>query len=137
MEKLLRIFDVRFIRFLIAGVLNTLFGFLIYSALIIAGVPVSIALLGSTVVGTFFNFVTTGKYVFRDLTPARLPRFLLCYLLVYCVNLMLIALLMKWIGSKILAQALLALPIALISYTLMARIVYVGALRKDSTNDGN
>lgn len=128
--------DARFVRFLIAGALNTLFGFLVYSVLIIADIPVSLALFGSTVAGALFNFITTGGYVFRDLTPARLPRFLMCYALVYCVNLVLIALLTKWIGSKILAQAFLVLPMALFSYILMARLVFVGISRK-SSEDGN
>ena len=113
-----------FLRFLIAGCLNTLFGFLVYSGLILAGAPVWLALAGSTVVGTFFNFFTTGGYVFRDLSLARLPRFLACYILVFGVNLELIGAMTHLLGDKILAQGVLALPMAGLSYFLMARFVF-------------
>lgn len=111
-------------RFLVAGGINTIFGFVIYSLSIAAGVAVWLALLASTLSGTIFNFFTTGGYVFRQLSPRRFPRFIVCYLLVYGINLMFIELVSAWLSSKIVAQAILVFPMALLSYFLMGRFVF-------------
>lgn len=111
-------------RFLVAGGVNTLFGFVVYSIFILAGAAVWLALLGGMLSGTVFNFFTTGGYVFRELSLARFPRFLVCYLLVYGINLGLIELFSMWMSSQILAQAIITLPIAFLSYFLMARFAF-------------
>lgn len=114
----------RFIRFLIAGGVNTLFGFAVYSAAISTGTAVWLSLLAGTLAGTVFNFFTTGGYVFRELSLTSFYRFIICYLLVYVINLVLIDLLSKWVGNKIVCQLILTLPMAIFSYLLMARYVF-------------
>ena len=111
-------------RFLVAGGVNTLFGFVVYGLLIAAGLAVWLALLVGMLLGTVFNFLTTGGYVFRELSPARFPRFVLCYLLVYFINLELIELTLTLLNNKILSQAILVFPMAILSYFLMARYVF-------------
>ncbi len=114
----------RFIRFLFAGGVNTLFGFAVYSALILAGIAVWLALLAGTLLGTIFNFFTTGGYVFRDISRARVPRFVICYLILYGINFILLDGLSGWLDDKIIAQAILIIPMALLSFFLMARFVF-------------
>lgn len=116
--------ESRFLRFLVAGGVNTLFGYAVYGAGIIAGAPVWLALLIGMLAGTAFNFVTTGGYAFRQLALRRYPRFVACYLVVYGVNLGLFRLLSLWIRSELGVQALLLVPLALLSYMLMARFVF-------------
>lgn len=115
-----------FVRFLIAGGINALFGFMVYAAAIGLAAAAWLALLIGNIAGIAFNFFTTGGYVFRQLSASRLPRFVLCYLLVYVANLALLQLLVAWTGSKLLSQLALTLPVAVLSYTLMARIVFTG-----------
>jgi putative flippase GtrA len=79
-----------FLRFGVAGVANTAFGFGAYSALVLLGIPVSVSLLVATVIGILFNFLTFGAFAFRQLDLRRLPRFLLAYTVVYLVNLALL-----------------------------------------------
>ena len=114
----------RFVRFLVAGVINTLFGFVVYSISIMAGMEVWLALLAGMLSGTLFNFLTTGAYVFRELSIARFPRFVICYLLIYFINFMLLDLLSLWLNNKIVSQAIVTFPLALLSYFLMARFVF-------------
>lgn len=114
----------RFVRFLLVGALNTLFGFAVYSALIVLGTTIWLALFAGTLLGTVFNFFTTGGYVFRDISLHRFPRFVVCYLLLYGVNLVLLEWLSLMLGDKILSQAILILPMALLSFFLMARFVF-------------
>jgi len=114
----------RFLRFLLAGGINTLFGFVVYCAAIYLGAPVWLALLTGTILGTLFNFFTTAGYVFRKLTISRLPRFITCYAVVYAINLGLIHLLLPWLDDERLCQLVLVGPVAVISYLLMARFVF-------------
>lgn len=118
------LFNIRFVRFAIAGAVNTLFGFAVYCIGLFAGLPVWAALLVGTVAGTIFNFLTTAGFVFRQLTLSRLPRFLFCYVLVYVLNLGLIRALSLWLHDEKLSQLVLVFPVALFSYLLMSRIVF-------------
>lgn len=91
---------------------------------IVSGLVVWQALLAGILVGVFFNFFTTGGYVFRDLTAIRFLRFVVAYLLVYMVNLGSVVLLSLWIDSVIWIQTILSIPVALGSYFLMSRFVF-------------
>lgn len=116
--------DNTFVRFLIAGGINTAFGFCVYSVSILWGLLVWQALLAGMLAGVVFNFVTTGGYVFRDMTAQRLLRFIAAYLLVYWINLGLTELLSHWIDDAILIQLIVVIPMALGSYLLMSRWVF-------------
>lgn len=120
------------LRFLVAGAVNTLFGFLVYSAAILFGATIWFALLLGQVCGTIFNFFSTGGYVFDDLRLARVPRFLICYAVVYAGNLKLIDWMTSWVGDPIVAQGILTLPVALLAYVLMSRFVFAHAQRSTS-----
>lgn len=78
------------VRFGIAGMVNTAFGFGVYSGLVLLGVVPSIALFVATVIGVLFNFLTFGGFTFRRLDAHRLPRFLVAYALIYLFNLALL-----------------------------------------------
>jgi putative flippase GtrA/SAM-dependent methyltransferase len=128
--------DSTFLRFLVAGSINTIFGFCIYSFSIFWGLLVWQALLAGMLAGVVFNFVTTGGYVFRDLTAQRFLRFVVAYLLIYGVNLGLIVQFSRWLDSPVLIQAIVTIPIAIGSYLLMSRFVFQSRQRKahDSTS---
>ena len=113
-------------RFLIAGAANTVFGFAVYSVFILSGVAAWFALMGGMVIGTLFNFMTMGKYVFEDPTYARAPRFLICYAIVYGINLQALEWLSTVLVDEILSQAILALPMAVIAFSLMKTFVFIG-----------
>jgi len=114
----------RWLRFLAAGALNTLFGFAVYSAAIVLGAPVWAGLVISNTCGVAFNFFTTGGYAFQNRLLERFPRFALSYLALGLVNWLLIDWLGAWVHGPITAQALLAAPLALLSYSLLVRFVF-------------
>lgn len=114
----------RFLRYLIAGGANTLFGFAVYSALILAHVVPWLALLLANVAGVLFNFMTAGVYVFRTKLQGRLPRFVAAYGVVYLVNLAAVSVLRQWSSNEIVSQAILTLPMAVLSYLLLQRFVF-------------
>jgi putative flippase GtrA len=76
----------QFVRFVLVGVLNTAFGYGIYGLFLWVGVGLPLSLLGATVLGVLFNFVTTGRLVFRDFAWHRLPAYLVTYALLWLVG---------------------------------------------------
>jgi len=113
-----------FLRFLIAGSFNTLFGLAAYSLLILAQAPPWLALLLGLIAAVLFNFFTISAYAFRDLALKRLPRFILAYAIIYLTNLCCLQGLRTWIAHPILAQLVLTPPMSLLSYALMKGLVF-------------
>ncbi len=116
----------QFLRFLVAGGVNTLFGFGVNIAALLAGLPVWAAMLVGTVAGVAFNFFTHGSYAFRDRSARRLPRYLLGYAIVYAVGLGAFHILHFAVPGPgpIECQAMLVIPMALLSYLIMSRFVF-------------
>jgi len=114
----------KIMRFLVAGVSNTIFGLAVYSICISIGIEVWIALLISMLFGIAFNFFTIAGYTFRELSPANLQRFIMSYLILYGINLILISLISLWVNNKILSQAIVTIPLAFLSYFLMNKYVF-------------
>ncbi|WP_233234449.1 GtrA family protein [Bordetella sp. LUAb4] len=122
-----RLFDVRVFRFLLVGVLNSLFGFVVFSTIAYLGGHTWLALLGGNVAGIVFNFLTIGGIVFRDLSARRLLRFIAAYLGLFLLNLEAISSVTRGIEiDRILAQALLTAPMAVLSYLIMSKFVFAG-----------
>jgi len=114
----------QFLRFLVAGGVNTLFGFGVNIAVMLAGSPVWLSMLTGTVAGIAFNFFTHGSYAFRDLSAKRLPRYLVGYAVVYLIGLGAFHVLQLVVRGPIACQTLLVIPMALVSYLIMSRFVF-------------
>ena len=113
-------------RFVLAGLANTAFGFVVYSLAILVGAPVWGALLAGVVAGVVFNYVTIGGYAFRQLSWRNFPAFVSCYATVYLANLGLIEVLSRHGMGVIIAQALVTVPLAALSYLMMRFMVFNG-----------
>ena len=114
----------QFLRFLVAGGVNTLFSFGVNIGAMVAGLPVWLSMLIGTLAGIAFNFFTHGGYAFRDLSARRLPRYLLGYVVVYFVALAAFHALQLVVPGPIACQVLLVVPMALLSYLIMSRFVF-------------
>ncbi len=116
--------DRQFVRFLLAGLANTLFGLTVYAGAIRIGLATWAALLAGMLAGLAFNFVTLGGYAFRDLSLQRLPRFVCCYVATYLLNLGALHLLRSFLADAIVAQVILTPPMAVFSYLCLSRFVF-------------
>jgi len=116
--------DSQIVRFLLAGVANTVFGLIVYAATVHVGLAIWLALLAGLLAGLAFNFVTLGGYAFRDLSMKRLPRFVCCYGATYLVNLGALHLLRSFIVDAIVCQVILTPPMAIFSYFCLSRFVF-------------
>jgi len=119
-----RLWRLPFARFLVVGVVNTIFGYGVFYLLLVAGLAPTPALALATLSGVVFNFFTTGRVVFANSDATRLWRFALVYGIVFVVN---AALLEGGIGLGLgapLSQALLLAPCVALSYVLNRTLVF-------------
>ena len=119
----------RLLRFFVVGGINTVFGYGAYALFVYVGFHYAWAALLGTIVGTIFNYFTTGGLVFDGARNGGFVRFVSVYAVVYFINIGALALLQQVrIGSLVvgpyLAGLLLIVPTALISYVLMRRFVF-------------
>lgn len=77
--------DLLFIKFLLVGGLNTLFGYSLFALFIYIGLHYALASVISTIISILFNFKTTGNLVFKN----NDNRLLIKFFSVYCLTLVL------------------------------------------------
>jgi len=110
------------VRFGVAGVLNTAFGYIAFVILVFTGLPLSLALIGATAAGIIFNFQTSRRLVFGR--AGNCMRFALIYLVILGLNWVALRLLQTQGVGSLYGQALLLLPIALLSFFAQKRFVF-------------
>ena len=103
-----------FLRFAAVGLLNTAFGYAVFAALVLAGVGGGPALIVATLAGVAFNFQTSRRLVFRS--GGRSFRFVVVYGAVLALNWAALRALVGLGLSELQGQALLALPVAALSF---------------------
>lgn len=123
----------RFLRFLVVGGLNTAFAYGSYAALLALGWPYAAASAGSLLLGLLFSFFTQGRLVFGNGELRQLPRFVACWLLLYALNVGVIAGLVRLGLGPYAAGALALVPMAVGSYLVQRHLVFgVGRERASS-----
>jgi putative flippase GtrA len=117
--------DRDIIRFVFVGVVNTAFGYSLFSLFLFLGFLYPVAIFFSTIIGIAFNYQTIGRYVFRHRGKSKLLQFFGVYLIVYALNVYGIwQLELFGIDNKYISGALLILPMALISFILNKKVVF-------------
>ena len=116
--------ESRFVRFLLVGALNTVFGYSVFAVLILLGIHYAVAALISTVAGVLFNFRTTGRLVFSSRDDRLLLGFAGVYAISYVVGVLLLKAAVALSINVLVASAVLALPMAVFSYSLNRLFVF-------------
>lgn len=114
----------QFVRFLLVGALNTLFGYGCFALFLHFGLHYSVALALATVLGVLFNFKSTGALVFNSRDNRLILRFIASYVVVYCVNLAGIKVFVQGGLTPQLAGALMLLPMAVLAFLLNKKYVF-------------
>ncbi len=117
----------KFFRFIIVGMLNTVFSYSLYAVLVLLGLGFRAALTTLTIITIIFNFVTYGRLVFHDKRKRIILKFLCVYALLYGINERLLTLLVAHHVGAIVAQGLLLPFIVVISFTFNRRWVFRSA----------
>ena len=118
--------SLKALRFIVAGGINTIFGYTVFAVLIYLGIEPTLALLASTVLGIIFNYLNFGKTVFNVRRNwFGFFRFLVVYVAIYFINAGLLILLTKGIGLTPYFGQLICLPLnVLVSWFLLNWWVY-------------
>lgn len=128
-EKVVRfinkVWSISFIRFLFVGGINTIFGYSIFSILILLQIHYSIASLLATILGILFNFFTTGRVVFENNNPKLLFKFFGVYGVIYLINLFFLKIFDSCQVNMLIAGAILVLPISILSFILNRSFVFL------------
>lgn len=114
----------RLVRFVLVGVLNTAFSFSLYVLLVWMGLHFVTANLCATAAGIVFSFRTQGALVFGNRDWRLLRRFVPVWIVVYVINIALIALLMQAGLNAYGAGAAALLPTVALAYLLQRRFVF-------------
>ena len=113
------------VKFLLVGILNTAFGYGLFSLFIYAGLHYSLAVLLSTIFGIMFNFKTIGKLVFKSDDNSLIFKFIFVYIITYFLNIFFLWL-FKWLGfdNMYINGFLLLIPLAAVSFLLNKFFVF-------------
>ena len=121
-----RFSDPKIIKFLSTGILNTVFGYSVYAALLFIKTPYLIALLIATVAGVIFNYISFGRMVFNAHGSWFVfGKFVIAYGIIYGINAALLRVLtIDFFLNPYLGQVI-CIPISvLLSWLLMNYWVY-------------
>lgn len=113
-----------FLRYILVGAVNTLFGYSILALLIFVGLQYSVALLIATVAGVVFNFRTFGAFVFGNRDWLRIGKFFVVYGVLYVLNLFAVFGLLHISNNIYIASALAMCISAIVGYLFNRRFVY-------------
>lgn len=116
--------DRKFMKFLFVGAMNTAFGYFIYALFLTLHASHNIALTIQYILGVLWNFKTTGVIVFKNRDNTRIVRFFLSYVFTYSINLVCLNVLVALDVNKYLAQAIMVLPIAVLSFLIFKKFVF-------------
>lgn len=113
-----------FYRFILIGILNTIFGYGVYAALILTSVEYHVALTVSTILGVLFNFKTTGTIVFRNNKKRLIFRFVVMYGIIYVLNQIVLTLLVRANINELVSQAIVLPVMVVLAFSMNRRFVF-------------
>ena len=111
-------------RYYQAGLVNTVFGFLLYSAFVRLGINLYVAQLLAHTLGSVFNYFTYSRYAFRGAKASKL-RFAASYIVNYGVGVALLAACHAFIPSPYLAMAVALVFATAINFLVLNRFVFL------------
>lgn len=116
--------NTQVIRFIIVGIVNTIFGYSLYALFIYIGLTYIISILFSTILGLFFNFKTIGNFVFNSKDKTLIRKFFLVYIIVFIMNILLVKLFKIYSFDDYISGLLAVIPIAFVSFMLNKYYVF-------------
>jgi len=119
-----RRFDwMQLLRYYQAGIVNTLFGYGAFAALVWLGMEMFLAQLVSHVAGTLFNYVVYSRYTFAN-EQGSLVRFIASYAVNYGLSVASLWALSKVVTSPYAAGLLTIVVVSIINFVILKRFVF-------------
>ncbi len=105
------------------GVVNAMFGYLCYAALIFVGLGAFAAQLLAHLLGMAFNYFMFRRHVFKD-SDAAIIRYIAAYAVNYVVGLGVLALLKTLVASDYIAGFLSIVIVAILNFVILKFLVF-------------
>jgi putative flippase GtrA len=105
------------------GIINTLFGLIIFNILLFLHVNLFVAQIVSHVIGVIFNYFSFTRHVFRDVKPNRIA-FFGSYVFNYFIGLAFLAAYHKFIKSPYIAGFSTMFSTAIFNYFILKAFVF-------------
>lgn len=127
------LWSIQLLRFFVVGGVNTIFGYTVFALLILLNhsfnvvsseAELVLAPLIGTICGVLFNFKTTGSIVFGNKNNWLIFKFFGVYLTTYVLMYCFLRIFDSYDVSRIVAGAIIVLPIALINFFLNKKFVF-------------
>ena len=116
--------DSQLARFFGVGIINTAFGYSVYSFIIFLGYSFFLAALFSQIIGTLFNYKTISTFVFPSNGVNRLHRFIIVYIASYVINVITLGILINLGYNAYVSGAIIIIPMALLTFYLNKHFVF-------------
>ena len=107
-------FSKEFVHFIVVGMFNAIFWYMIFSLLIFFEVQYALAVFCATFIGILFNFKTFGILVFKSNDNSLIFRFFFVYLVIYGINVLMLFVLENIGSENMYINGLIITPIAAI-----------------------
>jgi putative flippase GtrA len=114
----------QFLRFLVVGGINTVFGYSLFAVFVYIGFTYPYAIALSTIGGVLFNFHSVGRLVFSHAPKSRFLRFVGVYVVVYLVNLAGVRELLGFGLGVYIANAIMLIPLSVLAFVLNRKLVF-------------
>jgi len=124
MNHLRTLYEKQLVRFVLVGVINTLFSYAIYCALVFAGLSFAFANLIALVLGIVFSFKTQGRLVFRNSGGRQFVKFVLVWGILYFVSVVIIGKLTIYGLSAYRAGAVALFVTSVLSYVAQKFFIF-------------
>jgi|EndMetStandDraft_6_1072998.scaffolds.fasta_scaffold02288_5 putative flippase GtrA len=121
----------QFVVFILVGGINTVFGYSIFAFFIFLKISYYLAFLFAASLGLIFNFMTTGRIVFKNKDFSLFYKFIIISIIMYFLHLILIRIINVHINNFYISGLMTMSVTALIAFYLNKKIF----TSKNSTNN--
>jgi len=109
----------------VVGIGNTVFGYSIFMLFLYIGLHYSVAVLLSTIIGILFNFYMYGRVVFKSNSWELLGKFVFFYLILYLINITLLAILNTYMVNLYIAGIIVLPLVSFLGFIFNRRYVWI------------
>lgn len=119
------IFDIKFIKFILVGGMNTLIGYLVFSLFLFLNFHYTLASFLALIFGIIFNFKTHGRLVFGSRDNTLIFRYITMWGIMYLVAISCLAGFERFGINLYFANALLIMPLSILAFFLNIKFVFI------------
>ncbi len=116
--------DLLFIKFVLVGIINTMFGYGLFAFLLYCNIHYALASVLATIISVLFNFKTTGTLVFKNHDNRLIFKFVSVYCFTTILSIIGLKITKIFGGNLYFAGLILTGIMAIITFILQKKYVF-------------